>query len=56
MANPVNARCNGSKRIVARCLRCRNQSQAARLLGVSRVTVWNRMRQHGIDLMKVVSP
>jgi len=32
-----------------------NQSQAARLLGVSRVTVWNRMRHYGIDLKKVVS-
>jgi two-component system response regulator HydG len=30
-----------------------NQSRAARLLGVSRVTVWNRMRRHGIDLKKV---
>lgn len=25
-----------------------NQSQAARLLGVSRVTVWNRMKRHGV--------
>jgi two-component system, NtrC family, response regulator HydG len=32
-----------------------NQSQAARLLGISRVTVWNRMRHYGIDLKKVVS-
>jgi PAS domain S-box-containing protein len=31
-----------------------NQSQAARILGVSRVTVWNRMRRHGIDLKKVL--
>jgi transcriptional regulator of acetoin/glycerol metabolism len=30
-----------------------NQSKAARLLGVSRVTVWNRMKRHGIDLKKV---
>jgi transcriptional regulator with PAS, ATPase and Fis domain len=30
-----------------------NQSRAARLLGVSRVTVWNRMKRHGIDLKKV---
>jgi two-component system, NtrC family, response regulator HydG len=27
-----------------------NQSEAARILGVSRVTVWNRIRQFGIDL------
>lgn len=32
-----------------------NQSQAARLLGVSRVTVWHRMKKHGIDLNRVVS-
>ncbi|MBW1942604.1 MAG: sigma 54-interacting transcriptional regulator [Deltaproteobacteria bacterium] len=31
-----------------------NQSQAARLLGVSRVTVWNRMKKYGIDLRKVM--
>jgi two-component system response regulator HydG len=31
-----------------------NQSEAARVLGVSRVTVWNRMRKHGIDLKKVM--
>jgi two-component system, NtrC family, response regulator HydG len=30
-----------------------NQVKAARLLGVSRVTIWNRMRRHGIDLKKV---
>jgi PAS domain S-box-containing protein len=27
-----------------------NQTQAARLLGINRVTVWNRMRKYGIDL------
>lgn len=27
-----------------------NQTQAARLLGVNRVTVWHRMRKYGIDL------
>jgi transcriptional regulator of acetoin/glycerol metabolism len=30
-----------------------NQTQAARLLGINRVTVCNRMRKHGIDLKKV---
>ena len=29
-----------------------NQSKAARLLGVSRVTVWNRMRKYGIKVDK----
>jgi PAS domain S-box-containing protein len=32
-----------------------NKSAAARLLGISRVTVLNRMRKHGIDLQKVVT-
>jgi two-component system, NtrC family, response regulator HydG len=31
-----------------------NQTQAARLLGVNRVTVWNRMRKYGIDLQRVL--
>jgi len=25
-----------------------NQSQAARILGISRVTVWNRLKRYGI--------
>jgi transcriptional regulator of acetoin/glycerol metabolism len=29
-----------------------NQSEAARLLGVSRVTVWKRIRKYGIDLTR----
>ena len=29
-----------------------NQSEAARLLGVSRVTVWKRMKKHGISISK----
>jgi two-component system, NtrC family, response regulator HydG len=31
-----------------------NQSQAARLLGINRVTVWNRMRKYGIHLKREV--
>jgi len=31
-----------------------NQSQAARILGVNRVTVWNRMKKYGIDLKKMM--
>ena len=30
-----------------------NQTQAARILGINRVTVWNRMKKYGIDLKKV---
>jgi len=29
-----------------------NQSEAARLLGVSRGTIWNRMKRYGVDLRK----
>ena len=32
-----------------------NQSQAARILGVNRVTVWNRMKKYGIDLKRVLT-
>jgi transcriptional regulator of acetoin/glycerol metabolism len=32
-----------------------NQSAAARMLGVSRVTVWKRMKKHRIDLTREVS-
>ena len=32
-----------------------NQTEAAKILGVSRVTVWNRMKRYGIDLKSVVS-
>jgi PAS domain S-box-containing protein len=31
-----------------------NQTRAAQLLGVNRVTVWNRMRKYGLDLKKVL--
>jgi len=32
-----------------------NQSQAARLLGINRVTVWNRMRKYGINLKREIN-
>jgi PAS domain S-box-containing protein len=31
-----------------------NQTRAAQVLGINRVTVWNRMRKYGIDLKKVI--
>jgi PAS domain S-box-containing protein len=31
-----------------------NQTQAARILGINRVTVWNRMKKYGIDLRKIM--
>ncbi len=31
-----------------------NQSQAAKLIGINRVTVWNRMRKYGIDLKREI--
>jgi two-component system, NtrC family, response regulator HydG len=36
---------------------CRgNQTQAARLLGVNRVTVWHRIRKHGLDPRNLSGP
>ena len=32
-----------------------NQTKAAKILNINRVTVWNRMRKYGIDLKKVMS-
>jgi len=32
-----------------------NQSQAARILGINRVTVWNRMKKYGINLKRVMT-
>lgn len=31
-----------------------NQTQAAKLLGINRVTVWNRMRKYGINLKREI--
>ena len=31
-----------------------NQSQAARIIGINRVTVWNRMRKYGINLKREI--
>jgi transcriptional regulator with PAS, ATPase and Fis domain len=31
-----------------------NQSEAARILGVSRVTIWQRMKKYGVDLTTIV--
>ncbi len=32
-----------------------NQSKAARILGINRVTVWNRMKKYGVDLKRVLA-
>jgi two-component system response regulator HydG len=55
---PVNRKEPGEKIALIEALRQSNgnQSEAARILGVNRVTVWNRMRKHGIDLRKVLLP
>jgi DNA-binding NtrC family response regulator len=48
---------NTEKRALIEALRKTNgnQTQAARLLGINRVTVWNRMKKYGIDLKKVLT-
>ena len=44
------------KRLLIEALRQSNgnQTQAARILGINRVTVWNRMKKYGIDLKKIL--
>ena len=32
-----------------------NQSRAAEILGISRVTVWNRMKKYGITAQKKIT-
>jgi len=33
-----------------------NQSQAARILGINRVTVWNRIKKYNINLKRIIVP
>ena len=33
-----------------------NQSQAARILGINRVTVWNRIKKYNINLKRIIIP
>jgi len=49
--DPIPAPATGEKAdLIDALTRCRgNQSQAARLLGVNRMTVWHRMKKYGID-------
>ena len=48
---------NAEKKALIEALRQTNgnQTQAARVLGINRVTVWNRMKKYGIDLKKVLT-
>lgn len=49
-ADDVYQSCNERQRLVLALRKAGgNQSEAARLLGVSRVTVWKRMQRYGID-------
>lgn len=47
---------NAEKKALVEALRqCNgNQTQAARILGINRVTVWNRMKKYRIDLEKIL--
>ena len=53
-SNPGNSE---EKRMLIEALRQSNgnQTQAARILNINRVTVWNRMKKYGIDLKKVMT-
>jgi len=48
---------NSEKKALLEALRQTNgnQTQAARVLGINRVTVWNRMKKYGIDLQKILT-
>lgn len=48
---------SGEKEALIRALREANgnQTKAAELLNVTRVTVWHRMKKHGVDLKRVLS-
>jgi two-component system response regulator HydG len=49
-ADDVSHTCNERQRLVLALRKAGgNQSEAARLLGVSRVTVWKKMQRYGID-------
>lgn len=50
---PVNTRDKKKQELIQALNRCRgNQSEAARILGVSRVTVWKRMKEYGLESKK----
>jgi transcriptional regulator of acetoin/glycerol metabolism len=53
---PVATEAQEQKQQLVRALRQAggNKSETARILGINRVTVMNRMRKYGIDLKKVV--
>jgi two-component system, NtrC family, response regulator HydG len=55
-APPPSKRIDGQREVLINALRDSggNQSAAARILGVSRVTVWKRMKKYAIDLKKEV--
>jgi transcriptional regulator with GAF, ATPase, and Fis domain len=57
VAFSANAADSEEKRLLIEALRQTNgnQTQAARILGINRVTVWNRMKKYGIDLKKVLT-
>jgi PAS domain S-box-containing protein len=57
VAFSANAADSEEKRLLIEALRQTNgnQTQAARILGVNRVTVWNRMKKYRIDLKKVLT-
>lgn len=48
---------NEREGLIEALIQCRgNQTQAARLLGVNRVTVWHRIKKYGIDIRDLLQP
>jgi PAS domain S-box-containing protein len=55
-SSPISSQSTEKNALIAALQQTKgNQTQAARILGVNRVTVWNRMRKYGIDVKKILS-
>jgi transcriptional regulator with PAS, ATPase and Fis domain len=53
---PTTAAHEEKAALIDALLACRgNQSKAARMLGVNRVTVWHRIKKHGIDIEELMT-
>jgi two-component system response regulator HydG len=51
----VHGKTEGKEALISALQQCGgNQSRAAKVLGISRGTVWNRMKKYGINLKKVM--
>jgi two-component system, NtrC family, response regulator HydG len=53
---PASAASEEKAALIDALIACRgNQSKAARVLGVNRVTIWHRIKKHGIDIRELTA-